>query len=62
MASARVELYATPFCVLCERSRQLLEHAGIAFTEIDLMTALRRSGRLAEYRATESMATASADR
>ena len=36
MAAARVELYTTPFCVLCERSRQLLEHAGVAFTEIDL--------------------------
>lgn len=89
MASARVELYTTPFCILCERARQLLELAAIALTEIDLggdpdrccelgaltggssapqilidgrpiggleeLTALQRSGRLAEYASTESM-------
>jgi molybdenum cofactor sulfurtransferase len=32
----RVLLYLAPFCALCERARQLLERAGIAFEEIDL--------------------------
>jgi hypothetical protein len=32
----RVELYTAPFCALCERARQLLARAGIAFEEIDL--------------------------
>ena len=96
IASARVELYTTPFCVLCERARQLLERAGIAFTEIDLssdperccalealtggrsapqividgrpiggldaLTALARSGRLADYTSAESTRASSADR
>lgn len=47
MASPRVELYTTPFCVLCERSRQLLERAGVAFTEVDLSSDSDRCCELA---------------
>lgn len=36
ISSPRVELYTAPFCALCERARQLLARAGIAFEEIDL--------------------------
>jgi glutaredoxin 3 len=32
-----VELYTTPFCPYCLRARALLEHKGVAFTEIDII-------------------------
>ena len=32
-----VELYTTPFCPYCVRARALLEHKGVAFTEIDII-------------------------
>jgi glutaredoxin 3 len=43
----RVQLYTAPFCVNCERARLLLEHAGIAFEEIDLSRDLERCCALA---------------
>ena len=36
MAMAEVELYTTPFCPYCTRARALLDHKGIAFTDIDI--------------------------
>ena len=41
-AAQRVELYTAPFCANCDRARELLERAGIAFTEIDLSRDLER--------------------
>ena len=37
MAMAKVEIYSTMWCPYCARARALLEHKGVAFTEIDLM-------------------------
>ena len=34
---AKVEMYSTMWCPYCARARALLEHKGVAFTEIDLM-------------------------
>ena len=34
---AQVEIYTTMFCPYCSRARALLEHKGVAFTEIDIM-------------------------
>jgi glutaredoxin 3 len=34
---AQVEMYTTMFCPYCSRARALLEHKGVAFTEIDIM-------------------------
>ena len=34
---AKVEMYSTMWCPYCARTRALLEHKGVAFTEIDLM-------------------------
>jgi glutaredoxin 3 len=39
---AQVEMYATMFCPYCARARALLEHKGVAFTEIDLYEEPRR--------------------
>jgi glutaredoxin 3 len=41
-ARQRVELYTAPFCASCDRARELLGRAGIAFTEIDLSSDLER--------------------
>lgn len=41
-AAPLVELYTAPFCANCDRARELLERAGIAFTEIDLSRDLER--------------------
>ena len=41
-ARQRVELYTAPFCASCDRARELLGRAGIAFTEIDLSRDLER--------------------
>jgi glutaredoxin 3 len=35
-AAQRVELYTAPFCTNCDRARELLDRAAIAFAEIDL--------------------------
>ena len=34
---AEVEIYTTMYCPYCSRARALLEHKGVAFTEIDIM-------------------------
>jgi len=34
---AQVEIYTTMFCPHCSRARALLEHKGVAFTDIDIM-------------------------
>jgi glutaredoxin 3 len=39
---AQVEMYATMFCPYCAQARALLEHKGVAFTEIDLYEEPRR--------------------
>lgn len=39
---AKVEMYTTMWCPYCARARALLEHKGVAFTEIDLMEEPRR--------------------
>jgi glutaredoxin 3 len=39
---AQVEIYTTMFCPYCSRARALLEHKGVAFTEIDIMEELGR--------------------
>jgi glutaredoxin 3 len=39
---AKVEMYSTMWCPYCARARALLEHKGVAFTEIDLMEEPRR--------------------
>ena len=41
-AAQRVELYTAPFCANCDRARELLERAGVAFAEIDLSRDLER--------------------
>ncbi len=39
---AKVEIYSTMFCPYCARARALLQHKGVAFTEIDLIEEPRR--------------------
>jgi glutaredoxin 3 len=34
---AQVEVYSTLFCPYCARAKSLLEHKGVAFTNIDVM-------------------------
>ena len=37
-ATAKVVMYATPWCGYCARARQLFAAKGVAFTEIDVDT------------------------
>ena len=46
MAMVEVELYTTPFCPYCVRARALLEHKGVAFTEIDIIEEPARRGEM----------------
>jgi glutaredoxin 3 len=34
--AAPVEVYTTHYCPYCVRAKKLLEHKGVAFTEIDV--------------------------
>lgn len=38
MSGPKVLMYATLWCPFCARARQLLEHKGLAFEEIDVDT------------------------
>ena len=34
---AKVEIYTTPFCGYCARAKNLLDHKGVAYDEMDVM-------------------------
>jgi glutaredoxin 3 len=36
---ALVEIYTTPFCGFCAYAKRLLDHKGVAYTEINVMMA-----------------------
>ncbi len=35
--SAKIEIYASPFCGYCHRAKQLLEEKGAAYIEFDVL-------------------------
>jgi glutaredoxin 3 len=41
-------MYTTSWCPFCERARALLEHKGIAYTEIDLESEPARRAEMTE--------------
>jgi len=45
---AKVELYTTAWCPYCARAKALLEHKGVAYTEIDIIEQPGRRNEMIE--------------
>lgn len=43
-----VEIYTTPICGFCRMAKRLLDEKGVAYTEIDVMTAPARRAEMTE--------------
>lgn len=46
LTMAKVEVYSSIFCGFCYRAKKLLEHKGVAFTDIDVMVSPARRAEM----------------